>query len=117
MQCIMHLPAELLLHVALYLSTVDCLALSRVAPIVRKVFINKMSQTFATMQKMKSHCEDTVAATLEKAKLVLYRYHGNDFLDYWWYISERNGTLQYRFIAKDGDLIQLSALHVGGNLL
>ena len=51
MQCIMHLPAELLLHVALYLSTVDCLALSRVAPIVRKVFINKMSQTFATMQK------------------------------------------------------------------
>ena len=47
----MHLPAELILHVATYLDPVDCQALSRVVRVVRKMFLDKMSRKFGIVPK------------------------------------------------------------------
>ena len=52
----MHLPAELLLHVATYLDTVDCLTLSRIFPMARTVFVDKMSKTFGAIAKIGGYC-------------------------------------------------------------
>ena len=86
----MHLPAELLLHVATYLDTVDCLTLSRIFPMVRTVFVDKMSETFDAIPKIGGYrnysvvCLGPIFRDFDRKKfgLQIIRYHTQRYYEW-----------------------------------